>query len=704
MEDKARQPGKTGNHTGRGTAGEHVHQILHLAAALTIATRAAAARPADGHPQAAPASDFAGTDQGTGQGLVGAPLGLDLEALADAQLTDWAQDLEALSHVMEALQVQVAAALAGRVRAGRFDAEGVKQPADLFSATLKLSRAESARRLRLAEHFMPTTNALTLVTTPPAQPVAASAFFAGNLSAEQAHTVSRFTEEAQHLVEAGQIEPELAAELERTLTRHARDMDPDSLARIGTRAVNVLDPDGQQPSEGELRVKQGLVFRRPRRGLVGFNGYLTIAQYEMWRTAIESALNPHAHNDINTVNADADPLNPADSLRPDPEPGSTSSPRTDPADVIPGQTEFLDLLRNATTPAPAAPEPATTPAPAAPEPATSGTGSGRAGPGRPFAWSADVAGGTAAWPPTQGPIPDWAQAPLPPTKAEDNGWIPLPDTGTDDGWVTPNQSQDSHGWSLPGIHNPGAGIGAGGAALGTEPWPHMVDGMSVSEPGTDEDIPGLNPIDPASTDAATQDTRSRAQRLLDASIDCIKLAARKGLLPMNGGLKTQLFIGTTKADLQRCTKDGRPGGIAFLPYSGPQPLVLFAPDLCDADVTTMVLGDGHDILNVGRTQRLFTFAQRKILTARDIGCAFPDCTRPAYWTEAHHIIPWQDGGKTNIGNGVIACSYHHHLLHDTDWTVKLVHGIPLFTPPYKIDPAQRPRRNTYHHGLPRDTD
>ncbi|RAN69369.1 hypothetical protein B5P43_36410, partial [Bacillus sp. SRB_336] len=206
------------------------------------------------------------------------------------------------------------------------------------------------------------------------------------------------------------------------------------------------------------------------------------------------------------------------------------------------------------------------------------------------------------------------------------------------------------------------------------PWPHLVHGIQIPEPGSDIDLPGLDPIDPNSTDPTTADKRTHAQKLLDGMIDCLHLAARTGLLPLNGGMKPQLIISTTEADLQASRTQGKHGGIAFLPYTGPSNLSLFNTQLCNADITTMILGDGQKILNVGRTQRLFTHTQRKLLIARDIGCTFPNCTRPAHWCDAHHIIPWQDGGETSIENGALACEYHHTLIHQGHWSVRLLNG------------------------------
>lgn len=165
---------------------------------------------------------------------------------------------------------------------------------------------------------------------------------------------------------------------------------------------------------------------------------------------------------------------------------------------------------------------------------------------------------------------------------------------------------------------------------------------------------------------------------------------------MNGGLKTQLILTTTEEDLRRT--DGL--GTVFTSYSGPMPISLFDQSLCDPEITRMVYGNGQEIINAGRTQRLFSTPQRKLLYARDLGCSFPSCTASALWCEAHHIIPWQQGGPTNISNGVLLCGYHHTLLHRSDWTVELIDGTPWYTPPWSVERSRTRLRNNYHHGLP----
>ena len=100
------------------------------------------------------------------------------------------------------------------------------------------------------------------------------------------------------------------------------------------------------------------------------------------------------------------------------------------------------------------------------------------------------------------------------------------------------------------------------------------------------------------------------------------------------------------------------------------------------------------MLELGRSQRLFTGSLRRALALRDRGCAFPGCDRPAAWCQAHHILSWADGGETSLRNGVLLCGHHHAVVHRDHWTIRIaLDGIPDFAPPTWIDPLRKPRRN-----------
>ena len=125
-------------------------------------------------------------------------------------------------------------------------------------------------------------------------------------------------------------------------------------------------------------------------------------------------------------------------------------------------------------------------------------------------------------------------------------------------------------------------------------------------------------------------------------------------------------------------------------FTGPVTASTVRKIACDADIIPVLLGGEGRILDIGRTSRVFPPHIRKALTARDQGCAFPGCTIPATWCEAHHITYWSRGGTTGTDNGVLLCSHHHHVIHKEHWTIQIRTGIPWFIPPPHIDPRQNP--------------
>jgi hypothetical protein len=90
---------------------------------------------------------------------------------------------------------------------------------------------------------------------------------------------------------------------------------------------------------------------------------------------------------------------------------------------------------------------------------------------------------------------------------------------------------------------------------------------------------------------------------------------------------------------------------------------------CDASLTRIVFGPDSRPLDVGRTKRLVTPAQRLAVMARDLHCVFPTCDRPERWCDVHHLIPWHADGPTAIDNLVLLCRHHHTLVHEAGWTI-----------------------------------
>jgi hypothetical protein len=90
---------------------------------------------------------------------------------------------------------------------------------------------------------------------------------------------------------------------------------------------------------------------------------------------------------------------------------------------------------------------------------------------------------------------------------------------------------------------------------------------------------------------------------------------------------------------------------------------------CDATVRRLLIDRQGVPLDLGRQVRVFTPAQRRALAARDGGCRFPGCGRPALHTDAHHLVPWAQGGDSDLANGLLLCRFHHRAVHEGGWRV-----------------------------------
>jgi hypothetical protein len=93
-------------------------------------------------------------------------------------------------------------------------------------------------------------------------------------------------------------------------------------------------------------------------------------------------------------------------------------------------------------------------------------------------------------------------------------------------------------------------------------------------------------------------------------------------------------------------------------------------------------------LEVGRTTRVVSAAQRAALAVRDGGCAFPGCDRPPPWCDAHHVRHWLHGGATDLANLALLCRAHHRAVHEGGWHLQRhPNGDLTATPPQRRQPT-----------------
>ena len=129
---------------------------------------------------------------------------------------------------------------------------------------------------------------------------------------------------------------------------------------------------------------------------------------------------------------------------------------------------------------------------------------------------------------------------------------------------------------------------------------------------------------------------------------CLELkACEGGALFLRGFLDTEGGA-TLRAALEPLARpagegDGRTRARRFadalVELGGPLPAETARRLGCDAAVTRVVFGADSAVLDVGRATRVPATATRRALLARDRGCVWPGCHRPASWGEIHHSIP-----------------------------------------------------------------
>ncbi|MCZ3385904.1 MAG: HNH endonuclease [Actinomycetia bacterium] len=208
----------------------------------------------------------------------------------------------------------------------------------------------------------------------------------------------------------------------------------------------------------------------------------------------------------------------------------------------------------------------------------------------------------------------------------------------------------------------------------------LLDGM-VSIDGL------LDPEGAAAVDAALapflvpagdHDLRTAAQRRADGFVDIARSAMDSDSAATMSGQPVQLQVlvpwgAGVPGSNPRAGHSATLTSVALLGQSPREGLPLTdtaAQRLgCDASVARLVFGPDGVPLDLGRSQRLFSPAQRRALAVRDGGCRFPGCTRPPRFTDAHHVVPWSHGGTTDLTNALLLCRYHHRLVHEGGWQV-----------------------------------
>jgi 5-methylcytosine-specific restriction protein A len=159
------------------------------------------------------------------------------------------------------------------------------------------------------------------------------------------------------------------------------------------------------------------------------------------------------------------------------------------------------------------------------------------------------------------------------------------------------------------------------------------------------------------------------------------------------GVKATIIVRIDRDDLERDV------GFATCDAIGtPISLDALRQVAVDASVLPMVMNGNSEVLDQGREQRLFTWAQRMALAQRDGGCVH--CGAPISHCITHHIRWWSKDGRTDLRNGVLLCVRCHTQLHHDHWDIDVDNTNRVWLiPPAHIDPQRQrqPGRSAREH-------
>ncbi|QTE28185.1 HNH endonuclease signature motif containing protein [Pengzhenrongella sicca] len=199
-------------------------------------------------------------------------------------------------------------------------------------------------------------------------------------------------------------------------------------------------------------------------------------------------------------------------------------------------------------------------------------------------------------------------------------------------------------------------------------------------------------LDAVTSKPAPGDTRTGPQRRAGALTDLARTCLDRGLLRRGAIIRPHLSVLIDYPTLHHLTTHTDAGdktgqtGTCTCPADGLGPVTpavfedgqvvpraVLDSLLCDAAISRYIFGPDSQLINIGRTERIYPDELRRAIIARDTHCQYPGCTAPPRLCEAHHTKHWgRDHGTTDATTGVLLC-WHHHIhvhTHDIDITWK----------------------------------
>jgi hypothetical protein len=185
-----------------------------------------------------------------------------------------------------------------------------------------------------------------------------------------------------------------------------------------------------------------------------------------------------------------------------------------------------------------------------------------------------------------------------------------------------------------------------------------------------------------------------ATRRADALVELATEGLVEGPDPVVRGERVEVRVHVDAEVLAGTREDG----VCMIEGIGAVSPALVRRLLCDARVCT-VTEQVDGIFNLGRSQRSVNRRQRRALHQRDGGCRFPGCAMRRF-VDAHHVVPWDDHGPTDMDNLMLLCTAHHRLFHEGAYridrlgggrfTFRRPDGRIIAPPPLRAEPGTGP--------------
>jgi hypothetical protein len=121
------------------------------------------------------------------------------------------------------------------------------------------------------------------------------------------------------------------------------------------------------------------------------------------------------------------------------------------------------------------------------------------------------------------------------------------------------------------------------------------------------------------------------------------------------------------ADVSLLDGSGDGTAVAAVPGAGPLRADVLRRLACEAKVRLAAEEEGLTI-DLGRTTRLPGTALAREVLRRDEACRFPGCGARRF-LQIHHVVPWTEGGATDLDNLAAHCVTDHRRIHHGGWQV-----------------------------------